>query len=293
MVFFDDNNGLSVSQDLVAAAVASARGYGPANHLKFLLERANDVEISTEIFKSVKSPNALKLLLQHQSRCAITPDILETLAHAYPHGTKLIKILLDQEPQALPTSSVIVSVVQRSQSLDPSNRNIADLLQLLLNRNPDIEISESMLLAAQRPEPLQILLSRAPGFPIRSELMQSVVSQEYIGDKLVKVILAHDKSLRIDQESLNACLEKGSPACLELILENNLELALPLELILGRIKSLRKFEKSIASEMLQVLVRHGKQQVFTPEIHRAVQEQFQMQSESDIKQLFLGLEQRD
>lgn len=287
------NKNLPVSQELIAATVASARGYYSANYLKIFLESANDVDISTEIFKSVKRASILELLLQHQPRCAITPDIFEALADVYSYGPRLVKMLLDKEPQALPTSSVIVSVLGKSNTFSFSETDIADLLRRLLDRNPDIQISESMLVASQGPEPFQILLSRAPRFQIRNEVIESVVSREYIGAKLLKVILNHDKSLQIGQGSLNACLEKGTTGCLELLLENNPELTLPLELTLKNIKSLQKSRRqNEVFEMLEVLVRLGKKQDFTPEIHRAIDEQFQLQSESDIKQLFLSLEKR-
>lgn len=287
------NRNLLVSQNLLAAAVTSADAYGPVNHLKSLLERANDVEISTEIFKSVRSAEVLELLLQHEPRSAITSDIFEALADVDYYGHSLVKLLLDREPQAVPTSSVIISVLRKSKPFSFSDKDVVDLLLLLLDRNPDIQISESMLVASQHPEPLRILLSRTPGFPVRNELVKSVVSREYIGAELLKIILNHDKSLQIDQASLNACLEEGTPDCLELILENNPELSLPLELILNKLKSIQKYEKNTAFKILEVLVRLGKKQTFTPEFYRAVEEQFQLQSESDMKQLFLSLEKRD
>lgn len=292
-VLCQHNKNLLVSQNLLAAAVASASEYGPVDHLKSLLERANDVEINTEIFKSVRRAEVLELLLQHQPRSAITPDIFEAFADVGYSWHSLFKTLLDQEPQAVPTSSVILSVLRKSGKSLHFDKDVVDILLLLLDRNPDIQISESMLVASRHPEVLQILLSRAPGFPIRNELVESVVSRAFIGAKLLKVILNHDKSLQIDQVSLNACLEKGTPDCLELILENNPELSLPLELILNKLKSIRKYKKHEAFEILEVLVRLGKKQTFTPEIYRAVEEQFQLQSQSDMKQLFLSLEKRD
>lgn len=106
-----------------------------------------------------------------------------------------------------------------------------------------------------------------PGFPIRDEVVESPVSRMYVGAKFLNVILNHDKNLRIGQGALNACLEKGSTDCLELLFESNPELTIPLDLTLKATKQVRRdYIDNKVLKMLEVLVRFGKKQEFTHQI---------------------------
>ncbi|CAP91863.1 hypothetical protein PCH_Pc13g07940 [Penicillium rubens Wisconsin 54-1255] len=124
----------------------------------------------------------------------ITPDIFETLARHRLLGRDMVKVLLDQEPEALPTSNVVVSVLKsfRGDSTDVMNT----------------------------------------AFRISSEFLETLTSDGRVDADSLKLMLEHDEKLRVSQASLNDCLEDGLTDCVELILGNNPDLIIPQELAL-------------------------------------------------------------
>ncbi|OQE31088.1 hypothetical protein PENFLA_c002G03105 [Penicillium flavigenum] len=223
------DKGLPVTQDVIAGAVASTGGSNSTGGLEMLLGRAKDVEITAEILKSVPSPRILEILLQRELRCEITPDIFETLARHRFLGRGMVKVLLDQEPKALPTSNVVVSVLK---SFREDSTDVMNTLQSVLDRNPSISVSETMVTACINAGYLRILLSHDSQFRISSEFLETLTSDGRVDADSLKLMLEHDEKLRVSQASLNACLEDGLADCVELILANNPDLIIPQELAL-------------------------------------------------------------
>lgn len=95
---------LPVTRDVIVRVAASWELEGSADQLKMLLGRANGVEITPGILKSVQRREFFEILLKHQPRCEDTSDILETLANHHVKCAGLVKVLLDQEPPS-PTHS--------------------------------------------------------------------------------------------------------------------------------------------------------------------------------------------
>jgi ankyrin repeat protein len=220
---------LPVTRDVIAGVVASTDGSNSTGGLEMLLGRAKDVEITAEIFKSVPSPRILKILLQHELRCEITPDIFETLARHRLLGRGMVKVLLDQEPKALPTSNVVVSVLK---SFHENSTDVMNTLQSVLARNPSISVSETMVTACMNANYLRILLSHDSQFRISSEFLETLTSDGRVDADSLKLMLEHDEKLRVSQASLNSCLEDGLADCVDLILGNNPDLIIPQELAL-------------------------------------------------------------
>ncbi|CAG7992142.1 unnamed protein product [Penicillium nalgiovense] len=220
---------LPATQEVIARVVASTDGHNSTGSLEMLLGRAKDVEITAEILKSVRSPRILEILLQHGLH-EITPDIFETLARHSVWGRGLVKVLLDQEPKVLSTSDVVVSVLN---SFCEDFTDVMNTLQSLLDRNPSISVSETMITACKNADYLQILLSHDSQFRISSEFLETLASERWVDADRLKVMLEHDDELRVSQASLNACSEQGLTDCVELILGNNPDLIIPQELPLG------------------------------------------------------------
>ncbi|KAJ6180539.1 hypothetical protein N7519_011000 [Penicillium mononematosum] len=218
------DKGLPVTQDVIAGVVASTGGSNSTGGLEMLLGRAKDVEITAEILKSVPNPRILEILLQHELRCEITPDIFETLARHRLLGRDMVKVLLDQEPKALPTSNVVVSVLK---SFGEDSTDVMNTLQSVLDRNPSISVSEAMVTACMNADYLRILLSHDSQFRISSEFLETLTSDGRVDADSLKLMLEHDEKLRVSQASLNACLEDELADCVELILGNNPDLIIP------------------------------------------------------------------
>ena len=105
-------------------------------------------------------------------------------------------------------------------------------LQSVLDRNPSISVSETMVTACMNADYLRILLSHDSQFRISSEFLENLTSGGRVDADSLKLMLEHDERLRVSQASLNDCLEGGLTDCVELILGNNSDLIIPQELAL-------------------------------------------------------------
>lgn len=144
-------------------------------------------------------------------------------------GRDMVKVLLDQEPEALPTSNVGVSVLK---SFLEDSTDVMNTLQSVLDRNPSISVSETMVTACMNADYLRILLSHDSQFRISSEFLGTLTSDGRVDADSLKLMLEHDEKLRVSQASLNDCLEDRLADCVELILGNNPDLIIPQELAL-------------------------------------------------------------
>jgi ankyrin repeat protein len=147
-----------VTFDVISHA-AKCRGLGnTANRLAMLLHRSNGIYVTESILKSASSPKILEVLLRYTPRCEVTDAVFETLARS-SLGRECVKTLLDQDPSAIPTVAVITGFLETQFRLKDSPEFI-NILKMLFDRNPNIEVTEEMLAAAMYPAEREILRSR-------------------------------------------------------------------------------------------------------------------------------------
>ncbi|KAJ9191765.1 hypothetical protein DTO166G4_698 [Paecilomyces variotii] len=280
-----------VTYNVISAVVASEKAWSPdvAGSLEMLLDRANGVEITPELLNSVKSVKTLEVLLQHRPRCEITSEIFEKLAKEEFADARLAKVLLHQDPRAVPTPAVIVSFLQKS----TYGKDAVDTLNSLLDRNPEIEITDSMLLAVNCPDQLRLLLSRHPNFPISDSVLGRMAFQICYEPQLLDVIFKHDPTLKVGPQAVRSCLEIGGGGYLELLLQQDPSLAIPSDLPCILNEVIREYGKRNAREVVETLARHGKTLEFTPEMREYIDEQSRLLPGVGFKNMLLRLEKND
>ena len=77
-----------------------------------------------------------------------------------------------------------------------------DLSELLLDCNPQLEVAEAMVKAAELPEDLRLLLARAPNLRLSQDILDVISLTNYNKRSLVSQLLKHDKNLRVTQAAL-------------------------------------------------------------------------------------------
>ncbi|KAJ5356600.1 hypothetical protein N7517_011209 [Penicillium concentricum] len=282
---FEDHADIAVTQDMIAAAVPldDSSEWG----LKTLLDHANGVEITTEILNSVRSSGTLSALFQFQPRCEISSEVFEAFSRVDYGGPYLLEVLLDQEPQAIPPQLNIVSFLERDTRVTDHS---VDILRALLNRAPDMEITDNILMAVTHPDQLRLLLPRYRCLLVPDNVLASVFSENSSNYKLkhLKIFFNHYPTLKIGPGPFSAWSEDGDADCLEAFLGQDPDLSIPSNFPSTLINILRWCHR--AEDVVEVLLRYGKKVNFTPENRRDIDELLQLQSENDLKRLLLSLE---
>lgn len=164
--------------------------------LSRLLERDEELETTSAMFKIVKKSNVMCLLLRHRSVCELSSDILKAVAEQFKNSLKCIKLFLKHDPKILITEVVVVAALQKDNSFyDTSLR----LLDLLFDSCSKLEVIEVMLKAAMRPAQMKLLLEHmSKCFSISFEVLEAAAASRY--DKFrefISLLLEHDKSINI------------------------------------------------------------------------------------------------
>ncbi|GKZ48065.1 hypothetical protein AbraIFM66951_011816 [Aspergillus brasiliensis] len=281
------------SEEEVVSAVASI-GRSGAEGLKMLLERAKGVEVNAEILKSVKDWRTLQVLLECQPRCEITSEILEVLARNNPG---LLEHVLDHEPQLRPTSTVIEHFLQLSDRYGFRGDMPVKTLKTMLDRAPEIDITDTMLMATRNAKQLKFLLSRYLHHPVSDAVLESVVSGSDWDDKssLLETFFQHDPSLKPGQALLHACLEYRDSDCLECLFKQDPDLVVTSDHVPSLIRDFRRSWKgdSRTRSVVEVLVRYGKKLEFTSQSRKDIEDLFQLESDREFKERFLSLRIND
>ncbi|KAJ6086758.1 hypothetical protein N7467_005672 [Penicillium canescens] len=150
-----------VTFDVIKHAVESRRYGNTARRLAKLLHRSNGIYVTESILKSASSPKVLEVLLRYTPRCEVTDAVFETLARSQPLGREYVKVLLDQDHSALPTVAVMIGFLETQFRLEKDDSEFTNVLKMLLDRNPNMEVTEEMLAATKYSAEREILQSRA------------------------------------------------------------------------------------------------------------------------------------
>ncbi|CAI7623274.1 unnamed protein product [Penicillium glandicola] len=151
---------VQVKAELIKHAAESHGSGNTENRLAMLLHRSGGIYVTDDILKAASSPEILQVLLRHTPRCEVTEAVFETFAEE-PLGNDYVKALLEEDLSVIPTTAVMQGLLEtqfRPEEGDPEFNNI---LEMLFDRNPNIDVTEEMLAATRNSEEREILQSRA------------------------------------------------------------------------------------------------------------------------------------
>lgn len=177
----DHDKSMTVTKELIAEVEASDETTS-SRSLEMLLARATGYKVTPGLLRAVRGSRSLTLLLQHQPRCAATPDLFEIYAKIRPGGYDMIFTLLEHDADLLPTEDSVLAFLQADRSEacvhGDSHPGTLDVLGRLLDRNSAVQVTQAMLSAARDTEELAVLCDRAPSLQVSQELLESVVARK-------------------------------------------------------------------------------------------------------------------
>jgi ankyrin repeat protein len=276
-----------VTQDVISAVLTSMEKTNSdyAENLKLLLQHTKGVEIGPKVLNMAKKLETFKTLLQYRPRCQITSEMFEKFAKG---GTSMVEIILDQEPSVLPTPAVVMSFLQDAGFSDDHNT-----LRQLLDRDPDIEITDNMLVAVHLPSHLDLLLSRRPNHPVPDAVLGRILHRVFRAAEVLGVIFKHGPTTKVGPLAMRACLKIRSTETLNLVLQQDPSAVLPSDLPMILVELIRRHGKMDVWKKVDILVQHGKTLDFTPDMRAYIKEQSQLLPEVGLKKMFLRLENRN
>ena len=208
-LFFEHDQSLQATETVMLAAI-KLLGAPNADLLRLLLERDGGRGVTTAMIETAKTVQVLEILLDHRPLCAITPEVVCNLCancktgdyktgdyktgdyktgdYSLPPPTaqicELIRVLLEHEMNMLVGPNILLAVV----SINPHDlwgqppTPILELLEYLFRRDPELKVTEEILMATASTEVMKCLLKHAPGLKISPQTLSTVVGVQRIQD---------------------------------------------------------------------------------------------------------------
>ena len=296
------DDALEVPDLALVAAVSVTRFRCDTDLLESFLQRDGGLGTTGGMIRAAKNPEALSTILSHRPICRITLDMLDYIASTTT-DRELLQMLLDHEEE-IPITEEIVPLTLTTRStcerrgLGEMSGAAQHFLERLFERNRDLAVTPTMLKKVKYPDDMEILLKYAPDLQVTPEILKAAASTFEQGEKLVPMLLAYDKSVKVPQAVLTGSLYKASPDTVNyhtLLLERSPELALTAELLTDIVNNPpcgRFLAEGLTVERLAELFHKYKKKVaFTDALHKAIENRFQ--GAPRIKALLYRLEEKD
>ncbi len=136
------------------------------------------------MLKAAAHSEIIEVLRKHRPICQITPEILVAAAQKSYKGRKLMQLLLDHEPDVPITEAIMITLLESETGFGSSD----NLIELLFERNDELQVTEAMLKAVKICVNIGVLLRLAPGIRVMQDVLQE--SSNYSeGEELVALLL--------------------------------------------------------------------------------------------------------
>ncbi|KAL8771406.1 MAG: hypothetical protein Q9209_003074 [Squamulea sp. 1 TL-2023] len=166
------------------------------------------------MIETVKDPEIMKVLLNHRPICPVTPEVLYNLSkqranqywiHEEFQFIHYIRLLLDHETN-MRITPIVLSAVLNTNGKQIQTSLTQKLVEHLFERNNELEVTESTIKEAKRPEVLKVLLHNAPNMNVTPEMLSAAAPTEKCSHftRLPKqdVLLDRGPDLQIPSDSL-------------------------------------------------------------------------------------------
>ena len=258
------------------------------NHkvVQLLLERDGGLGTTEAMLRAATSLETMNGLLKHRPVCRVTPHILAAAGEKGYEGRKLIQLLLDHEPDIPITETVMIAVLELGKMSD----SIDNLFELLFERSNELEVSDAMLKAAKSSNDMMILLKHAPDMRVTQDVLTVTVSK---GSELVSLLLKHDKNVKIPTAFLSKWdMEIGPTASfMTTVLEHDPDLHITAEVLSKIVAGYRRTDER--QRMAELLLRYEKKVDFNDEVRTAIDQGLSRYSQKHLKALFYKLERKE
>lgn len=254
--------------------------------LRLLLKRDGGLGVTEAMLKAATKSEIMKVLLKHRPVCQITTDILVAAAQKLREAQKLMQLLFEHEPDIPITEAVILAMLEW-RNMPSSSEN---LLELLFERNKELEVTEAMLKAAKSSNDMQVLLKHAPDMRVTQDVLVASSNKD---PKLVILLLKHDKTVKIPPVLLRCYQVLGSPGIsyMTTLLEHDPSIYIAPEVISAIASGYLADEDK--QRFVELLLRYEKKIEFNEEVRTAIDQKFFGSRYNHLMALFYKLESKD
>ncbi len=286
-LFLKHDQSVIANEEVIVKTIQKACSYGPLKEdLAILLKRDGGLGTTLAMLEAAHDMEVMKMLLKQKPICQVTAKVLESAAgRHFKDSVGMIDLLLTHDPKAPITEATIIA------AMNPMRSNPGKL-KMLVDRNPELKITDRLLKESSSEDEMELLLQRrTKEQTISSEVLETVVQSNNEAAPLVLLLLKHDKSIKITPAVLHAAIMSSIDAQLFLrtLFEHDPTLSISQEDVVVMAKS---FRPSLAREKLQIFLEYGKTVEFTAELKQVLDERYPRRSDTEMKDLFYRLERK-
>ena len=290
ILFLRHDQSAVATEVVIVKAIQNYHNFKTNKTLQLLLNHDGGLGTTPAMLKAAEEVEVMKMLLKHKPLCQVTADVLESAAKKSRRSSNLVKLLLTHDPKVPVTEATIVAALEYKYSYDSDE----PVLEMLLDRNRKLKITDEMLEAAEKPDDMEVLLQRrSEGETISSKVLEKAARHHPSVATLVSQILKYDKSVKITPPVVHAAIvfSYDTVSFVRTLFEHDPTLDISQEDLICLINK-QQLSDEDRRKIIHVLFEYGKTVEFNAEIRKTLDEKFQSQSQSDneMKALFYRLE---
>ncbi|KAI0478098.1 ankyrin repeat-containing domain protein [Xylaria cf. heliscus] len=263
--------------------------------LKLFLRRSGDKGVTKAMLQQAQSLDQMNILLAHEPRCPITPEIVET-----QNSIELMALLLEFEPSIVSTQGMVTQLLNnRERHTTFDEEVIVNVLQELWRRNSGLQVTEAMFenIMSSGPKTLHFLLSHSPpDLQLSQGVFIAAGTDGFYPLELLRLLVEHKPNLQIEEETVAKILQNSRGVKkLDFFLENKPDMLISERIFLAVLQPYKRLlilsrsnEQPLKAmkEIGGVLKRHGKTVEITDAIRQMIDEFFSGSGEPADKELF-------
>lgn len=312
-LLFEHGKDLRVTEGTLVAAIKHLNAYNDGMTLFALLRRYEGVGVTQAMIAAVNNMLVLKVLLEHQPDCQISPQNIIQIAWNSNglDGRRMVRLLLDHQRNLPVGENIVLAVlgIKDDAQRSPNYRPCQSLIDYIFDRDKEIEVTEAMLEAASTVDDMRSLLKHAAEVSVTTRILQCAADipesgynagSESNARNLVRLLLAHDLRVTIEQPILDAFTpwfwDNGAFDYLNLLLERGPNLRLTGQLFLKVSTHFRNFDSGIVEAMgryVAAFEQHGKHVEFTDGDFRAIAANSTLSRHPELLALAQRLKERE
>jgi ankyrin repeat protein len=248
--------------------------YDPIPALELFFQHDASLAVTPAMIVEVKTREVMKYLLNRQKICPITSEILYSAGRG---NRELLEMLIDHEGDVSVTEDLLATVLRCTyDSRSLTSRRDRNMIVDLLERDTDLQITETMLKTCVGSEDMEILLERVVGMRITPEILVAASKTFRGAQDLVPLLLEHDKTVQVPQEVPSLEYQSNRHKVVKfmtVVLERSSDLAISAELLTG-IFSDSALRCDVQQEIAELLFQYEKKVVFSDKLRKAIDEGF-------------------
>ena len=172
--------------------------------LSLLLRHDGGRGTTPAMLKAAECAKAMNILLNHELVCQVTEDVLEHVIKVRStEKVELIKLPLAHDPKISITGTTIVAAMRQKAQWHSDT----SVLKLLLDYDPDFEITDEILEAVQESDVMAMVLPRRyKEQAISPRVLEKAAEQSSEGATLISQLLRHDQPIKITPPVISAAI---------------------------------------------------------------------------------------